>query len=221
MVANNKGKNPSRKAFDQNFLAFAAFQRYRTDAVLYVHAERDGIGDGVNLARLAEACGIPESAIFFADQYAYRQGLPDPVMAGLYSSFDVLLAASRGEGFGIPVIEAQACGVPVIVTDWTAQTELVGGGWAVDFRREWDEDQASWWAMPLPEEIVQALCDCYDASPERRARLTADALALATGYDADEVYRRYWRPTIEALGLRLPSADPIVAGAVDLAAVAS
>jgi glycosyltransferase involved in cell wall biosynthesis len=219
MVANNKGKAPSRKAFDQNFLAFSAFRQYRTDAVLYVHAERDGVGDGVNLARLAEACGIPESALFFADQYAYRQGLPDPIMAGLYSSFDVLLAASRGEGFGIPVVEAQACGVPVIVTDWTAQAELCGSGWRVDYRREWDEDQAAWWAMPLPEDIVGALCEAYDASQIERLRLGAEALAFAAAYDADRVFEEFWRPTLAQLEQRIPTAAPLAVAPVDMTAV--
>ena len=209
MVANNKGRRPPRKAFDQNFLAFAAFQRACPEAVLYVHSERDGIGDGVNLPRLAQACGIPESAIYFADQYAYRQGLPDRVMAGLYSSFDVLLACSRGEGFGIPVIEAQACGVPVIVTDWTAQAELVGAGWKVDYRREWDDDQGSWWAMPMPEDIVGALLECWQADPMTRHNWLIEAQAFAARYDADLVYAQYWRPALETLGARIPTAAPL------------
>lgn len=209
MVANNKGRRPPRKAFDQNFLAFAAFQRACPEAVLYVHSERDGIGDGVNLPRLAQACGIPESAIYFADQYAYRQGLPDRVMAGLYSSFDVLLACSRGEGFGIPVIEAQACGVPVIVTDWTAQAELVGAGWKVDYRREWDDDQGSWWAMPMPEDIVGALLECWQASPGTRHEWSVRARAFAAMYDADVVFRDYWQPALETLDARIPTATPL------------
>jgi glycosyltransferase involved in cell wall biosynthesis len=219
MIANNKGKFPSRKGFDQSFLAFSALRRAHQDAVLYVHAESTGMGDGVNLHRLAMACGIPEEAIYFADQYAYRSGLPDHLMAGLYSSFDVLLCASRGEGFGIPVIEAQACGVPVIVTDWTAQPELVGAGWKVDYRREWDEDQGSWWAMPLPEHIMGALEDAYNADPQRKGELAKGARAKALEYDTGLVYRKFWRPALRQLQDRLPSTEPVAASALDLAAL--
>ena len=38
-------------------------------------------------------------------------------MAGWYRSLDVLSACSYGEGFGLPILEAQACGSPAIVTD--------------------------------------------------------------------------------------------------------
>lgn len=220
MVANNKGKSPSRKAFDQNFLAFSAFRQQHADAVLYVHAEATGIADGINLHRLAAACGIPEESIFFADQYAYRQGLPANVLAGLYSSFDVFLSASRGEGFGIPVIEAQACGVPAIVTDWTAQPELLGAGWAVDYRREWDEDQGTWWALPMPEHIIASLEEAYSSDSKRRVEMARGARAKALTYDADRVFKTFWRPALAELAARTPSVVPIVADPVDLGSVA-
>ena len=44
------------------------------------------------------------------------QDLPDADMPGLYSACDTLVHPYRGEGFGLPVAEAMACGLPVIVT---------------------------------------------------------------------------------------------------------
>jgi glycosyltransferase involved in cell wall biosynthesis len=32
------------------------------------------------------------------------------------------------EGYGVPMLEAQACGTPVITGRWTAQAEVVGSG---------------------------------------------------------------------------------------------
>jgi len=36
-------------------------------------------------------------------------------LPGLYNSFDVMLFPSSYEGFGLPILEAQKCGVPVII----------------------------------------------------------------------------------------------------------
>jgi glycosyltransferase involved in cell wall biosynthesis len=50
--------------------------------------------------------------------------LPEPELAGLYRACDVLVHPYRGEGFGLPILEAMACGVPAIVTN---------GGACLDF----------------------------------------------------------------------------------------
>ena len=50
--------------------------------------------------------------------------LPPESLPGLYTACDCLVHPYRGEGFGLPVLEAMACGLPVIVT---------GGGAADDF----------------------------------------------------------------------------------------
>jgi glycosyltransferase involved in cell wall biosynthesis len=42
--------------------------------------------------------------------------------------FDVLFSTTLGEGFGLPMFEAMACGTPLIVPDWSALGELVEDG---------------------------------------------------------------------------------------------
>jgi glycosyltransferase involved in cell wall biosynthesis len=43
----------------------------------------------------------------------------------LYTSADCFVLPTRGEGWGMPTIEAMACGLPVISTNWGAQTEFL------------------------------------------------------------------------------------------------
>lgn len=209
MVANNKGRTPARKSFPEAFLAFSAIRRQYPDALLYVHAEKLGATQGINLEVLAAECGIDPTSLVFADQAQMRLGISDEQMVNLYSSMDVLLAPSRGEGFGIPVIEAQACGTPVIVTNATAQPELCGAGWIITGQPEWDPDQCAWWTTPSIEGLVAALSDSYENRGDQAERDKARRFALK--YDADEVFLTYWVPIIKRLHERLPSAEPIVA----------
>src|ERR1041385_1983337 len=127
MVAANKGV-PSRKAFGQQIEAFARFHARHPDSLLYLHTARGDMGqlDQMNLPELIRHLGI-EGAVAFSDPYGLLLGYPDDKMANLYRSFDVLLSVSTGEGFGIPILESQAAGTPVIVGDWTAMPELCFG----------------------------------------------------------------------------------------------
>jgi glycosyltransferase involved in cell wall biosynthesis len=193
MVANNQGI-PSRKSFPQVFLAFKEMQERHNDAILYVHADVFGRNAGLNLIELGKACGIPPEAMRTSDQTSLHLGIPPELVAGIYNSLDVLCMPSMGEGFGIPLIEAQACGVPVVTTDWTAMTELCGAGWLVDGERFYDQ-QGSFQKLPYIGGIVDALEEAYD----RAGALSDRAREFALGYDADTVLSDYWVPTLEAV----------------------
>jgi len=54
-------------------------------------------------------------------------GKPDqPTLLQLYNAADMLLAPSTHEGFGITLLEAMACGTPVITANTSAMPEVVG-----------------------------------------------------------------------------------------------
>ena len=195
MNAANKGANPSRKSFAENILAFAIFAQEHPDALLYLHTERDGAMGGINLVHLLEACGVKPEQYKICDPYAYRTGFPQQALAALYTASDVLLACSMGEGFGVPVIEAQACGTRVIVSDYSAQPELVGAGWAVDIQPFWDSHQRSWFCTPVVSSIVDALRASYEAP----RGVCKEAVDFASQYDADLVYEQSWKPVMKEL----------------------
>lgn len=195
MNSANKGVNPSRKSFAENILAFAIFAQSRPDAMLYLHTESMGSMGGINLTHLLEACGLQPEQYKIIDQYAYRMSVPQGALAALYSAADVLLACSMGEGFGIPVIEAQACGTRVIVSDYTAQPELVGSGWKVETQPFWDAAQRAWFCTPQVPSIVDALREAYEAP---RGADEA-AVGFASQYSADRVYEAHWKPIMKEL----------------------
>ena len=51
----------------------------------------------------------------------HSKPLSDAGMASLYNACDAFVLPSRGEGMGLPILEAAACGMPVITTRCTAQ----------------------------------------------------------------------------------------------------
>jgi glycosyltransferase involved in cell wall biosynthesis len=192
----NKGVLPSRKAWGENLLAFGVFAKTHPDALLYLHTDATSASQGIDLPSLVQACGIPANQVAFVDQYEYRMGVSDEVMAAIYSRSDVLLSASAGEGFGLPVLEAQACGTPVIVSNFSAQPELVGDGWVVEVQPQWNPTQLQWFATPLIHSIVSGLEEAYERP---RGQVSDEAVEFAKQYAADKVFAEGWVPLLESL----------------------
>ena len=191
----NKGYAPPRKSWAENLYATSQFMQRHDDVWLYLHTEATGSMGGVHLMRLLEAVRAPMDRVAVVDQFAYRMGIEQEALAAIYTASDVLLSCSMGEGFGLTVLEAQACGTPVIVSDFTAQPELVGDGWKVGGQPYWDEPQAAWWLIPSMSQIEDALEDAYARGRERSQK----AIDFAKGYDADLIYEDYWKPALKAL----------------------
>ncbi len=212
MVAANKS-NPEvdRKSFAKSFQAFALFAQEHPDAYMYAHTEAQPIGCGVNLDILAGITGIPEGHLRFPPDDAWHIGLPREFVATIYQAFDVLLNPSMGEGFGIPILEAQACGVPVITSNHSAMPEITHAGWLVDGEPWWDELQKAFFYSPYIHSIKAALEDAYQARGD--TELCQAAVAFAQRYDADAVTEKYWKPALDAVTApRKPSQPPDGAG---------
>ena len=198
MNAANKGVSPNRKAFGENILAFSMFAQMHDDVVLYLHTDSSGSLGGIKLQELVLSCGIKEHQYAFVDAYVLRNGISQETLATIYTAMDVLLATSYGEGFGIPTIEAQACGTPVIVSEFAASTELMGDGWLVEGQPLWDAPQSSWFNTPRVPGIVDALEQAY----QRGQGTSEKAVEFASGYNADSVFNKYWKPALRVLGAK-------------------
>lgn len=209
MVAANKGR-PSRKSFQEALQAFRLFREQHDNACLYLHTVIDGeFSQGEDLMALVSSLQLPEGSVLVSDQYrqAFRPVSPE-MMARVYSTFDVLLNPARGEGFGIPILEAQSCGVPAIVSDFSAMSEVAGAGWKVECRATWT-GQRSWQAVPDVAGIVNALEACYRMSDAERGDLSEMARAHALNYDIEKVTVEFMLPALAEVERRIEARQPI------------
>lgn len=98
-------------------------------------------------------------------------------VAGLYKNKSVkaLISLTRGEGFGLPLLEASAAGLPVIATDWSAHTEFLNHGKWVKIEKDLtqipDERvdgrifiKGTRWASPREEDFKKKIKKFRDSS---------------------------------------------------------
>ena len=192
MVQANKANGiVHRKAIAEQLLAFGLFRKQFPNSYLYIHAEPSKVYGGFDLGRLLKAVGLDDSCVLIADSDQLRVGYPQEFLAGIYTASDVLLGCSYGEGFGVPVVEAQACGTRVITSGFAATQDLAGeDSWLVGGQPFWDEPQGAFFQIPFLESIIGALKLAYEAPREKSQK----AIDFAKQFDVDAVWDNYWLP---------------------------
>lgn len=139
---------------------------------------------GEDLAGQTRALGI-------AEQVRFTGYVPGEDLPLLYNAATLFAYPSRYEGFGLPVVEAMACGTPVVLAAASSLPEVAGGaGLAVD------PGDSEAWAGALAALL---------ADPDRRAAMRAAGLARAARFTWERAAREtvavYRRARAGAAGL--------------------
>lgn len=176
-----------RKGFPETFEAFRAFHKKHPNSVLRVHSIARSTR-GLDLERLAGGIGLDGTSVQITDTYPQVSGMfDDSLMRDWYGVLDVLSCCSYAEAFGVPLIEAQACGTPVITTDGSAMPELRGPGWRVPGEPFYNHPHAAWWTRPNPRAITRA----YEKALEQASRLRGSAREFTEGLDVRYAGKRW------------------------------
>ena len=158
MIARN-GEKTDRKAFAEQFEAFSLFSQNKENSRLLLHIGNTHSFEkgAVNLKNLAKKFKISKK-IIITDSTVSR----DRQIRELYKLSDVLLCASKSEGFGLPMVEAQFMKTPVITTDCTSMSENTFYGIKTKPKTVSAKiNNLNSWSNPSPENIHQALEDIY------------------------------------------------------------
>jgi glycosyltransferase involved in cell wall biosynthesis len=94
--------------------------------------------------------------------------LPDTSLAALYRGAAALVMASRHEGFGLPLLEAMACGAPVVATSAGNLPDLAGGAALI--------------VAPNDPEALACALRALVSDPSRAQRLRAAGLQRASQF---------------------------------------
>jgi glycosyltransferase involved in cell wall biosynthesis len=119
-------------------------------------------------------------------QVQFFQNLDNPALVAAYSLARVFIVPSLAEGFGWPIIEAQACGCPVMTTDAPPMNEI--GGPATSYLPLLrSADDVHTWAASGASTLKTLLA----LTPLQRQQRVAQGLSHAARFNADDAIAGY------------------------------
>jgi len=119
-------------------------------------------------------------------QVLFFQGLENRVLQACYSQARVFVFPSLAEGFGWPLIEAQACGCPVLTTDEAPMNEISGPAAHYLPRLKARDDPEAWAAQG-----AQVLEDLLNLSAQATEQLRKQCAAWPARFDAEAAIDSY------------------------------
>lgn len=176
------GETSPRKGYD---VLLHALSRLEQDVSLVMAGPP--AGDEQRLRSLAATLGV-------STRLTRLGAVTDAALAGLYRGAVALCFPSIAEGFGLPVLEAMAMGLPLVARDIPVVRELAGAG-ALYVQG----DGADAWAQAIDTLVRDAAL---------RERLAATAATRAASYS----WERTATATVEAYQLALDGAGSATAG---------
>ena len=135
-------------------------------------------------------------------QVLFIQGIDNQALQAAYSLARVFIFPSLAEGFGWPIIEAQACGCPVLTTDAAPMNDIGGSAASyIPVLKPADDVQA--WAINGATKLKSLL-----AIPEKqRDKLVKEGIANVKRFNANDAIESYLKVYRQVLALSLATVD--------------
>jgi glycosyltransferase involved in cell wall biosynthesis len=142
-----------------------------------------------NLRLVAFGCGHDGPlADLLPEGTEYNKEPTQDQLKEFYSKCDAWLFSSRSEGFGLPILEAMACGTPVIGTPAGAAPELLAGGGGILVKPEDPEDMAK---------AIEQICQLSDAEWRAMSETALETVRNYTWEDATNLLEAAFYTALE------------------------
>jgi glycosyltransferase involved in cell wall biosynthesis len=123
----------------------------KKDFRLYLHMALNDCG--WNISEMTETLGL-KGFVAYPEGLQIGKGVGVETLAKIISAMDVFTLPTGGEGWGLPIIEAMSCGVPTVVTNYSAHVDFCKGAAELIEVSEFESEPVS--------NIERALVDLYD-----------------------------------------------------------
>ena len=161
------GQNTKRKGIEDAINAFCVFAQGKNDVKMIVKYHNLSNKE-IPVEQLIESSVSLNSYLNVPEIYTIDYELNEEQIVNTYKNSSVLLFPSKGEGFGLPILESNLVGIPVIHTDWSSMQEVGGYCRSINIPLKYDLSSAigmstykyeftSIWANPKFQEIIIAL----------------------------------------------------------------
>jgi glycosyltransferase involved in cell wall biosynthesis len=178
------GNVKPHKNLERLIRAFARVRGQEGNEDLRLVLLGDDVGRYASLRRTADEAGVRQDVRFFGF-------VPHQTLAALYRMATLFAFPSLYEGFGLPPLEAMACGTPVVTSRMSSLPEVVG-------------DAALLVDPYSEEEIAQAIARVLD-DEDLRHRLVERGLVRAASFSWERSVRQIHAGYLKALGRPVPA----------------
>lgn len=191
-----------RKNFVNLMWAFKVLHERHPEARLFMCTNRRNDGKSHPLPLVADNLGIMDCLNFTSDDEYAKGKVTDSIIANRYRVMDIMCLPTRGEGFGLPLIEAQACGTPIVTTNASTGPELLKGGWLIDVGEyEWEYFNKTWRSHVGVETILKSLEEAYSSWKEGSIREIGRKASeiIRKEYNWDYIFETCWKPILKEI----------------------
>lgn len=217
-------RNQRRKLFPVLIEAFAAYLKKTSDVKTYLYLHTSYPDAGWNLAELLHENGISSRVLMsyvcsnchgfevscfqdakkvcpYCKSYAstpcnVSNGISETHLAKIYNLFDLYVQCANSEGFGLPQVEAAACGTPIACTNYSAMEDIVQklSAFPIGFSKYKELETGCDRAVPDKDSIVQILESFFAKNVEERSLISKETRDLfEKGYSWDKTTEEWMK----------------------------